>query len=154
MSFGIPIIGTPGATMPQAQMAQVAAKRMILLIAMTCYEVNRGYCRALDENDPTVPWAEASKETIESTVAGVEAHLQETGLTPEQSHGLWLQDKIDDGWKYGKKKDVEKKTHPCLVPYDQLPKDQRVKDHLFAATVRQCLVFANALKNTNPRVQS
>lgn len=31
------------------------------------------------------------------------------------------------------------RTHPCMVPYDQLPQEQRVKDHLFGAAVRATL---------------
>lgn len=37
---------------------------------------------------------------------------------------------------YGEVKDGEAKTHPCLVPYEQLPPAQRLKDDLFAAIVR------------------
>ncbi len=39
------------------------------------------------------------------------------------------------GWRYGLKKDPAAKTHPCLVPYWQLPAEQRRKDGLFAAIV-------------------
>jgi len=39
------------------------------------------------------------------------------------------------GWKYGAVKDADKKEHPCFVPYEELPKEQQAKDHLFKATV-------------------
>jgi hypothetical protein len=42
-----------------------------------------------------------------------------------------MKEKINNGWKYGKEKDPEKKEHPCLVPYYELPSEQKVKDHLF-----------------------
>lgn len=35
----------------------------------------------------------------------------------------------------GPVKDAEKKEHPCIVPYDQLPLDQRMKDYIFAGIV-------------------
>jgi hypothetical protein len=44
-------------------------------------------------------------------------------------------DNIKDGWVYGEVKDAEKKTHPCLVPFDQLPLFQQKKDKLFCAIV-------------------
>jgi len=45
-------------------------------------------------------------------------------------------DKLKDGWKHGPVKDPEKKEHPCLIPYDELPKEQQVKDHLFIGVVK------------------
>lgn len=33
-------------------------------------------------------------------------------------------------------KGANKKEHPCLVPYAELPPEQRQKDHVFVATVR------------------
>ena len=50
-------------------------------------------------------------------------------------HDAWLADKERDGWKYGAVKNPETKEHPCCVPYDQLPAEQRVKDYLFKAIV-------------------
>lgn len=36
---------------------------------------------------------------------------------------------------YGQVKDANAKTHPCLVPFDQLPRDQQFKDRLFRTIV-------------------
>ena len=43
---------------------------------------------------------------------------------------------VADGWVYGAEKNAELKTHPCLVPYGDLPVEQRVKDELFTAIVK------------------
>jgi len=43
--------------------------------------------------------------------------------------------KVDSGWVYGEVKDVEKKTHPCIVPYEQLPVEQQSKDYIFKGIV-------------------
>jgi hypothetical protein len=48
----------------------------------------------------------------------------------------WLAEKTKTGWKYGPEKDPEKKEHPCFVPYDQLPAEQKMKDHIFLAIVQ------------------
>jgi len=32
-------------------------------------------------------------------------------------------------------KDTEKKEHPCIVPFDQLPREQQAKDYLFRGVV-------------------
>lgn len=42
-----------------------------------------------------------------------------------------MAEKIKDGWVYGDVKDPELKTHPCLVPYNELPVEQKTKDTLF-----------------------
>jgi len=35
----------------------------------------------------------------------------------------------------GETKDPDKKQHPCLVPYNELSKEQQIKDALFTAIV-------------------
>lgn len=46
-------------------------------------------------------------------------------MTPKQTHDSWKEIKSRDGWVYGKVKDSEKKTHPCMVEYDDLPKNKK-----------------------------
>lgn len=38
----------------------------------------------------------------------------------ENVHNVWAETRIQQGWTYGTKRNDEKKTHPCLVPYDEL----------------------------------
>lgn len=57
------------------------------------------------------------------------------GITPRMLHEEWLRDKAAHGWKYGESKDAEAKTHPCMVPYWELPREQRDKNWLFVAIV-------------------
>jgi len=40
-------------------------------------------------------------------------------------------------------KEAEKKTHPCMVTFEQLPKAQQLKDFIFLAVVR---AFKDAAK--------
>lgn len=107
--------------------------------AMAAHEANRAYCRAIGDNSQ-VPYAEAPTWQKESAINGVEGVLAGNG--PEASHESWLAEKKATGWKYGPTKDPERKEHPCFVPYDQLPPEQRLKDHVFVTVVR---VMANAL---------
>lgn len=51
--------------------------------------------------------------------------------SPEELHGSWVQAYIDMGWKYGPHRDVEKKTHPDMVPYAELGQLERDKDAVF-----------------------
>lgn len=101
--------------------------------ARAAHEVNRAYCLALgDDSQPS--WEDAPDWQRESAIKGVEGALN--GNTPEQSHEGWLNEKRNTGWRYGPVKDTVKKTHPCFLPYDQLPPEQRMKDTLYLAVVR------------------
>ena len=62
-------------------------------------------------------------------------HLANPDATPEQSHESWYKVKEAEGWKYGEVKDMEKKEHPCFLPYEELPDEQKAKDYLFRTTV-------------------
>ena len=55
----------------------------------------------------------------------------------EEAHNSWWREHIKMGWVYGKKRDPIKKTHPDLVPFKRLPKDERDKDEIF---IRLCAV--------------
>lgn len=43
-------------------------------------------------------------------------------------HEVWAANRIEEGWTYGEKRDDEKKTHPGLVPYDELPESEKEYD--------------------------
>ena len=57
--------------------------------------------------------------------------LNNPSSIPSDSHTNWSNEKFAAGWVYGDVKDAEKKTHPCLVPYSELPEEQKVKDAIF-----------------------
>jgi hypothetical protein len=106
----------------------------LIYIAMVCHEANRAYCAALGDHTQK-DWHSAPQWQRDSAIDGVSHAIKHPEATPEDSHNNWLAGKIADGWTYGKVKDQELKTHPCLVPYGQLPEDQRRKDKLFLAVV-------------------
>lgn len=109
---------------------------MIADIAKVCHEVNRAYCLSMGDTSQ-LPWDEAPEWQRVSCIHGVAHHLEHPDTTPEGSHAVWLAEKVADGWTYGPIKDVEKKTHPCVVPYAQLSASDRAKDYIFRAIVRE-----------------
>ena len=105
-----------------------------MTIAMVCHEANRAYCRSIgDFSQPT--WDGAPDWQKDSAITGALARLNDPSLSSEDIHQKWVEYKAADGWGYGEVKDAEKKTHPCMVPYDQLPSDQKRKDALFNGIV-------------------
>lgn len=109
-------------------------------IARVCHEINRAYCAALgDHSQPE--WDAAPDWQQDSAINGVRMHIEHYATkgdwpSPNASHVSWMAEKLADGWKYGAKKDPDKKEHPCIMPYIDLPQEQRVKDYLFGATIK------------------
>ena len=110
-------------------------------IARVCHEANRGYCEAIGDSTQK-SWTEAEQWQRDSAMRGVQFAQENPNAPASAQHEAWLADKIKDGWKYGAVKDPAKKEHPCCVPYDELPKEQRVKDQLFKSIV-VALTFDN-----------
>lgn len=107
--------------------------RSIELAAKIAYEAARTWCE--HHNHPAlVPWEQAEEAARESVRKGVVGVL--AGNTPRDSHANWTQTRLADGWVYGEVKDEKQKTHPNLVPYDDLPSDQRAKNILFVDSVK------------------
>jgi len=71
---------------------------------------------------------------------GVDLH--EMGdFGPEASHISWMKQKTDEGWTYGPEKRPDLKQHPCMVPFDQLPREQQSKDFIFRGVVHALKVY-------------
>lgn len=118
---------------------------MIELIAKACHEVNKAYCESIgDKSQPS--WEDAPEWQKESAIVGVQFHLS-GDRSPEDSHQSWSEQKVADGWVYGEVKDPVAKTHPCLVPYYQLPLEQRTKDYLFKSVVDSFKVDSTVADN-------
>jgi RyR domain-containing protein len=102
----------------------------VVLCGLICHNV----VKALNDSrgEFTVSWDESRA----STMQGVIAILDNPLLTPEQSHQSWMDFKVAQGWKFGPNKDPVAKTHPLMIPYSELPKEQQVKDAIFGAIVR------------------
>ena len=60
---------------------------------------------------------ELSPELIELTEQ-IAAHV----------HDVWAFSRMTEGWKYGLKRNDERKEHPCLIPYSELPEKEKDYD--------------------------
>lgn len=103
-------------------------------IAKVCHETNRAYCAGIGDNSQLL-WEQSPDWQRQSAINGVRFHLDNPNAGPSGSHENWMREKIAAGWKYGPKKDPAYMEHPCIVPYEQLPKEQRIKDALFVGIV-------------------
>jgi len=118
--------------------AEDLQRRLVVQAARTAHEANRVYCQSCGDNSQ-LPWDQAPEWQQVSAISGVIGVLQNPDMSPEQGHSMWMAQKKVDGWVPGPVKDAEKKVHPCLLPYEDLPAHQKFKDRLFAAVVKACL---------------
>lgn len=116
------------------QPAQPRSRIAVEDIARVVHAANRELQIIQGDPNPSPPWDEAPDYQVREAISGVGEALR--GITPEQSHEAWCDRMRGHGWHYGKVKDSAVKTHPCLVPWADLPAEQQQKDILFIAIVR------------------
>jgi hypothetical protein len=112
-------------------------------VARICHEVNRVYCISLgDWSQPK--WEDAPSWQRDSAINGVRFHRDNPDAGDSASHDSWMQEKLAAGWIYGpmKNPDASPPTHPCLVPFEELPKEQQLKDTLFRTIVHGATTLA------------
>lgn len=122
---------------------------MIEAAAKAAHEANRAHCQAIGD-DSQVPWDEAPEWQKESARKGVLFLIANPGAGDSAQHDSWMAAKVADGWVHGEVKDAEAKTHPCLVPFDQLPPEQQAKDRIFRETVLASLKTPPAQAGDKP----
>src|SRR5690349_1398000 len=108
---------------------------MIAELAKICHQANKAYCESLKDYSQ-LEWKDAPAWQKESAINGVMFAIKNPLSNPIDSHESWMREKVANGWVYGPVKDAEKKTHPCICAYHELPLKQRLKDDLFLSIVR------------------
>lgn len=103
-------------------------------IAAACHQANKALCDAFGDTSQ-VDWKDAPQWQRDSAITGVKFCMNNPTAPPSANHDSWMKEKVASGWVHGAVKDAGAKTHPCIVPYDQLPPDQKAKDYVFKAMV-------------------
>ena len=103
-------------------------------VAQICHETNRAYCVSIGDASQ-LSWDDAAEWQRKSAIEGVQFALNNPTAPASAQHDAWLRSKQAEGWLWGNVKDPINKLHPCMVPYNRLPVEQRLKDYLFKAVV-------------------
>jgi hypothetical protein len=75
-----------------------------------------------------------------------------TELLARNAHDVWARQRLADGWRYGNKRDDERKEHPCLVPYDELPESEKQYDRNAALeTLKAVVALGYAITRADAR---
>lgn len=104
-------------------------------IARVLHEVLRAHNAAHGDHS-LPPWESAHDWQHAASLNAVAFHRANPDASPAATHDAWVADKEASGWVYGPVKDSEKRTHPMMVPYEDLPAHEQAKDHIAAALVR------------------
>jgi class 3 adenylate cyclase/tetratricopeptide (TPR) repeat protein len=76
--------------------------------------------------------------------------LKLTELLAKNAHDTWAQQRIALGWRLGPVRDDDKKEHPCLVPYKELPESEKEFDRTAALeTVKMMVSLGYSKLSTN-----
>lgn len=78
-----------------------------------------------------------SAERLESLKNGTKAVLENPNMTPKDNHNLWVKTKRNQGYIYGPVLDLENKTHPSIVAFEELPDVEKRKDEMDLMMVRE-----------------
>ena len=63
-------------------------------------------------------------------------------------HEVWAETRIKQGWTYGAERNDERKTHPCLVPYEELPEEEKDYDRNTAVeTLKLIMKLGFSIRN-------
>ena len=55
-------------------------------------------------------------------------------------HEVWSAGRIAEGWTYGSVRNDERREHPCLLPYEQLPEGEKEYDRNTALETLRLIV--------------
>ena len=63
-----------------------------------------------------------------------------TEILAKNVHEIWAQERLNDGWTFGSERNDHKKEHPCLLPYEELPENEKNYDRSTAIQTLKVIV--------------
>lgn len=125
-------------------------KMVYAYLAEKVHNINKIYCESIGDFTQ-VDWDKVTQVQRNGLIDAIERLIDDPTLSSEDLHNRWCECRRAEGWEYGEVKDVENKLHPCLVPYNQLPYEQIIKDNFIMAVVA---AFKNIsyVYNNNKRI--
>lgn len=81
-----------------------------------------------------------TEDQLKSLRDAIENRRGKSKLSPAEEHDNWMRFKLSDGWKYGNVKDVIAKTHPDILPFEELPEIEQRKD------INSIIIYKNAIR--------
>lgn len=102
-------------------------------IAGVCHQAHRQLCMAMGEEPPPV-WEDVPVWMRAFALDNVRIQLENPNISPAERHWRWVLEMTAKGWEVGPK-DPERRTHPNLRPFSEMPWGAQIKGKLFGAIV-------------------
>ena len=112
----------------------MTSRDALIAMSRTVHEALRAWAAAPGQRD-IPPWTRAPAWMKTSTEESVLFTLHHPDADAGAQHDQWVAQKLEAGWAYGKTKDEAAKTHPMMIPFDDLPEFEQRKDALVRAIV-------------------
>ena len=58
----------------------------------------------------------------------------------ENTHDIYVRQRLADGWRYGPERNDAKKENPALVPYQELPESEKEYDRQMAVETLKAII--------------
>jgi hypothetical protein len=100
--------------------------------------------RELNNEEVGVPFEALEEPTKMLYIDNAIAVLRDPFMSVEDNHNVWMDLRIEKGWKYGTTANRHKKISDCLVPFEKLSNLQKLKDVVFIDTIH-CLVHGRLI---------
>lgn len=110
-------------------------EQLIQQTARACHYNNKAFCESIGDYSQS-NWEDADDWQREAAIEQTTAHFENGPIDAGTSHRKWMEQKLANGWQVGPVKDGELKTHPDLVPFEDLSFEAKVKDYIFNYTCR------------------
>ena len=105
-------------------------------VAQICHAANVIFSNSCCElKVPQTEWEKLGEGIKKKMISAIDKIQSGEISTPLEAHNNWMRDRRAAGWVWGLTKDEVNKTHPCLVEYEELPEDERIKDDIFFSIV-------------------
>jgi class 3 adenylate cyclase len=76
--------------------------------------------------------------------------LELTELLARHAHYIWGRQRLADGWRWGHVRSDDRREHPCLVPYEQLPESEKQYDRNAALETLKAILALGYKIEANP----